>query len=308
MVAYIRGRIGAEWSIQYAQRATGGPFGDASPAATSAQELTGLDLNASPAGDGVATWLQDDAAGDARVRYLIYDASPPAIAGVSVPPTGEVGQQLAMGASAADAFSPFTLNWAFGDGANGSGAATSHAYGAPGTFDVTLTAADAAGNSASATRTTSIAAGTGSGTDPSPEFLGDILLSNARLRAAASGDSAVPAQRRRRRPPVGTRVSFRLSEAASVRFTVERARPGRRVRGRCVKPSRRNRKRRRCTRYVRQRGSFTVQGTAGETRFRFTGRLRGRKLRPGRYRLVAVATDATGHGSAPERAPFRIVR
>jgi hypothetical protein len=59
---------------------------------------------------------------------------------------------------------------------------------------------------------------------------------------------------------------------------------------------------------VRQRGSFTVVAGAGDTRFRFTGRLRGRKLRPGRYRLVAVATDATGHSSAPERVRFRIVR
>jgi hypothetical protein len=93
-----------------------------------------------------------------------------------------------------------------------------------------------------------------------------------------------------------------------VRFTVERARPGRRVRGRCVKPTRRNRTRRKCTRYVRQRGSFTVAAGAGETRFRFTGRLRGRKLRPGRYRLVAVATDDTGKRSAPKRARFTIVR
>ena len=301
MLAFIRG-MGTDWSVEYAQRPAGGSFGNASPATATAQVPSVMELGSSPAGDVVATWLQDDEAGNARVRSLIYDASPPVFTDVTVPGNGEVGGQLAMNASATDAFSPVTFGWTFGDGASAAGAATTHAYGATGPFDVTVTAADAAGNSSAATRTTEIAV------DPNPEFLGDILLSNARMRAAARGASAIPSPGRRRRAPIGTRVMFRLSEAASVRFTVERARPGRRVRGRCVKPTRRNRKRRKCTRYLRQRGSFTVAAGAGETRFRFTGRLRGRKLRPGRYRLVAVATDADGKRSAPERARFTIVR
>jgi hypothetical protein len=289
-------------SVEYALRPGGGSFGAASTAADVTVVPNDLKLAVTPAGDVGATWLEEVNASEARVYSLIYDASPPSFGDVTVPATGVVGQALAMSATATDAFSPVTFGWAFGDGATASGAATSHAYGATGSFDVTVTATDAAANSSTATRTTEIAV------DPSPEFLGRIVLANARLRAAARGASAIPAQRRRRRAPIGTRVTFRLSEAASVRFTVERARPGRRVRGRCVKPTRRNRTRRKCTRYVRQRGSFTVAAGAGETRFRFTGRLRGRKLRPGRYRLVAVATDDTGKRSAPKRARFTIVR
>ena len=65
---------------------------------------------------------------------------------------------------------------------------------------------------------------------------------------------------------------------------------------------------RRCTRYVRVRGSFTHDGQAGLNRFKFTGRLRGRTLRPGRYRLVAAASNAAGNRSKPRRTKFRIVR
>jgi hypothetical protein len=59
---------------------------------------------------------------------------------------------------------------------------------------------------------------------------------------------------------------------------------------------------------VRVRGSFVHQGSAGLNRFRFSGRLRNRKLAVGRYRLVAVATDAAGNRSAAKRRAFRIVR
>ena len=54
-------------------------------------------------------------------------------------------------------------------------------------------------------------------------------------------------------------------------------------------------------------GSFTHRGVAGRNSFRFTGRLAGRKLTPGSYRLVAVAKDAAGNASLPKRASFRVV-
>jgi hypothetical protein len=93
-----------------------------------------------------------------------------------------------------------------------------------------------------------------------------------------------------------------------VRFRVERALAGRRAGGRCVKPTRSNRRAKRCTRYKLLRGGFAHQGKAGQNAFRFSGRLRGRKLRPGRYRLRAVATDKAGNKSTRKRAGFRIVR
>ena len=131
-------------------------------------------------------------------------------------------------------------------------------------------------------------------------------LTATRAFAAASRGDAVLAGRRR--PPVGATVRYGLGEPATTTFTVERATTGRRVGRRCVKATKRNRSRRKCTRYVRVRGSFTHQGAGGTNTFRFSGRLGNRKLAVARYRLVAVAADAAGNKSAAKRANFRIVR
>ena len=106
----------------------------------------------------------------------------------------------------------------------------------------------------------------------------------------------------------GTRVFYELSEPARVAFRVERAAPGRRVGGRCVRPTRRNAHRRRCVRWVRVRGGFSHSGAAGANSFRFSGRIRGRALRRGRYRLVARPVDLAGNRGKVTRRAFRILR
>jgi hypothetical protein len=90
-------------------------------------------------------------------------------------------------------------------------------------------------------------------------------------------------------------------------YRVRRARTGRRVGRRCVAPNRTNRRARRCTRLVAVRGRFTRSAAAGRNRFRFTGRIRGRRLLPGRYRLHATPKN-NGGGGATKSAGFRIVR
>jgi hypothetical protein len=127
----------------------------------------------------------------------------------------------------------------------------------------------------------------------------------------AAENSGPPATNARKQARRGTKVSFRLNEAASVRFTVTQRAKGRRVkRGKktiCVKPTKKNRKRKRCTRVVTLKGSFSRTGVAGKNSFHFTGRLNGRKLKPGRYRLVATPT-AGGKRGKPTSRGFRIVR
>ena len=146
--------------------------------------------------------------------------------------------------------------------------------------------------------------GGGGGADLTPPaFQGAILLSPSTFAAALRGPSIAQS-----RVPVGTRLSYRLSEVAPVTFTVQRQAAGRRVGGRCVRPTRANRRRPRCTRYVRVRGGFVHRGRAGANSFKFTGRLAGRRLSPARYRLVGIAEDAAGNISAPARASFRIER
>jgi hypothetical protein len=91
---------------------------------------------------------------------------------------------------------------------------------------------------------------------------------------------------------VGARLSFKLSEAATTTFTVERA----------------SRRKGRRTVYRKLRGSFKRAGRPGANAFTYTGRLRGRALKPGRYRLLTVTKDGAGNRSRVGRRAFRILR
>jgi hypothetical protein len=135
----------------------------------------------------------------------------------------------------------------------------------------------------------------------SPRLTG-LALAPGSFRAAARGGPLAA------RAPIGTRIFYTLSETATVTFGVERGVIGRRVGGRCVRRTRANRARRRCLRFVRLRGSFRHTGGAGQNGVRFTGRLRGRKLAVGSYKLVAVARDPAGNRSVTRKRNFRIVR
>jgi hypothetical protein len=101
-------------------------------------------------------------------------------------------------------------------------------------------------------------------------------------------------------------VSFELDRPAVAVLTAERSRAGRRVGGHCVAPTRRNRRRAACTRWVRVPGSIVRRAQSGANRLTFTGRLAGRRLAPGAYRLVLRAE--TSSGSSRETVRFRIVR
>jgi hypothetical protein len=77
----------------------------------------------------------------------------------------------------------------------------------------------------------------------------------------------------------GTKISFRLSEAATVRLNV-----------------------------TGSRGTIVRRGTAGINFVKFIGRMNGRALRKGRHTLVARAVDMAGNPApATLRAKFRIV-
>jgi uncharacterized delta-60 repeat protein len=90
---------------------------------------------------------------------------------------------------------------------------------------------------------------------------------------------AVPARGGRRLD-----VRFTLSEAARVRFTLQRL--PRKGRPRAV------------------RGSFSIAANAGTTRIDVGRRSIVRRLAAGRYRLVATATDSAGNRGAAARAAF----
>jgi hypothetical protein len=123
-----------------------------------------------------------------------------------------------------------------------------------------------------------------------------------RARPVLSGLTVRPRAFAARR---GTTISYRLSEAAAVSFTIQRRVSGRRKGKRCVT---RRREGRRCFRYIRLSGGFQHAGHPGKNSLRFRGRLGKATLRRARYRLEAVPRDAAGNRGRSIRASFRIRR
>jgi hypothetical protein len=114
-----------------------------------------------------------------------------------------------------------------------------------------------------------------------------------RQKPVASRLSIRPKTLRPQAPSVAAaaRASYRLSEAATMSFRVQR----------CRKVKRR-------TRCKTLKGSFKHAGNAGTNRFRFTGFLRNRALKRGSYRLVGTPTDLAKNKGKSVRASFRIKR
>ena len=244
--------------------------------------------------------------------------------------TPDRGPTAAFSAAAARAGSPSSFNaaassspdypivsyaWDFGDGQTQTttGPSTTHVYAQPGNYTATLTVADEAGCSRSIVFTgqTAYCNGSSKATATQPVTIAAALrvgsvtalkITPATIVAAPSGGSVVAAAVKKRK--FGGIISYTESRPATTTFTVQRPATGRRVGGRCVKPTKSNRSRKRCTRFVAL-GSFKHADAVGANRFRFTGRVRGHKLRAGRYRLRAVPRNAAGAGRAAFKA-FRV--
>jgi hypothetical protein len=135
------------------------------------------------------------------------------------------------------------------------------------TYHVRLVATNSDGTAASPDVT--FAAGSQTGSMAGGDTTAPVILSA----------SVKPKKFRRKR---GTTFRYRLSEAATVVFTIQR---------------------RKGKRYVKAK-RFTKASKAGANKWKFTTR----KLKAGRYRPTLVATDAAKTRSKPKRLTFRIVR
>ena len=103
----------------------------------------------------------------------------------------------------------------------------------------------------------------------------------------------------------GTTVSYKLSEAANIVFSVQRKLAGRKQGKKCVAKRKRGK---RCTALKLVKGSFSRASSAGTNSFHFSGYLSGKKLRPGSYRMSAVPTDAAGNKGAVFKGTFNVRR
>ncbi len=148
-----------------------------------------------------------------------------------------------------------------------------------------------------------VPAAAGGGVSAELAQVGSESISPAAFPAAPHGPSAVTAMRQ-----YGAEVTYTLNTASSVRFTIAKVQPGRTSSGRCVGPTKADGSLRRCTRLAALPGSFTRIGSAGVNRFRFTGRLAGRQLAVGSYRLIASPAAAAGEVGRATTAAFRVVK
>jgi sugar lactone lactonase YvrE len=112
-----------------------------------------------------------------------------------------------------------------------------------------------------------------------PVFTGRLRAVPARFRVARRAHGS-------RRARAGTTFRWALSEPGTVTIRLQR---------------------RRGRRWVRA-GQLRRDAAAGRNRLRFSGRIKGKALRRGRYRGVARAVDPAGNRSNASRTRFTIVR
>jgi hypothetical protein len=259
---------------------------------TSTTDLSGAERVVDADGNGVPT--PDAGALEYRRRPPVAVISP-----FGTAPAGLPAAFSGAGSSDPDPGDALTFAWSFSDGGSASGADVTHTFAAPGTAGAGLKVRDPMGLEATTSATVTVADVTGAEmANPG------MRRSRFRVSGAATAVTAV----RRRLPPRGSAFLFTLSERATVRIAIDRLLVGRRSRGKCVRPTRSNRRRARCTRAVRA-GTLTRRNlAAGRRTVAFSGRIGHRALRPGRYRAALKATDSAGNTGRERRLAFTIVR
>lgn len=100
------------------------------------------------------------------------------------------------------------------------------------------------------------------------------------------------------------RIGFSLSREATVRIVFSRLGKGRRAAGKCRPKARKGK---RCQ-IVKRAGVLTARREAGPATVTLPRRPGGRKLAPGRYRLVATATTPDGVSSKPVRVVVKVLK
>jgi hypothetical protein len=170
---------------------------------------------------------------------------------------------------------PLTFAWDFeGDGkVNSTAARATYAYKVPGRYNATVTVTDPHGNARSGVVVVTVAEPKG------PASVKKLKVKPASFSPESSGPSVLELA-------AVTTVTFTMNKSATVKFTVEReTKVGKRKVYKAVK------------------GSFNRKVKFGANSFRFTGRMKGKALAKGRYRLVALPTTKK---SKATRTPFQI--
>jgi hypothetical protein len=101
------------------------------------------------------------------------------------------------------------------------------------------------------------------------------------------------------------RIKFTLSKLAKYTLAFDQIKAGRKRGKRCVPQSRTVRTGARCTAFVR-RATRSGAGRLGANSLAFTGRVAGKALPLGAYRITFVAVDSAGNAAAAKTARFTL--
>ena len=128
-----------------------------------------------------------------------------------------------------------------------------------------------------------------------------LSLSNRKFRVGKSATIVAA------RAKVGTAFRYSLTEAATMTIIIDSAKLGKTVRKKCVAPTRKNRRAKRCTRYSFI-GAITRRSVTGLNNVPFTGRIGSKALKPGNYRARVIATDGSNNRSPIKATSFTVVK
>lgn len=106
----------------------------------------------------------------------------------------------------------------------------------------------------------------------------------------------------------GTTISLTSDEAGTATIKFYKATKGKRSGKKCAKRSKRLAKKKNCTRWVKVRGSISSPVVAGQNSIAFSGRVDGKALAPGKYKMEIVVVNAVGLTSSPVTKTFTITK
>ena len=183
-----------------------------------------------------------------------------------------------------------------GSGTSGSGASATLTELAPNTtYHYQLLASNSIGESGGGDRTFTTPPTTATVSTQPTAMLATLTGLSETNKTFAPGSASTPltgltAKAHKR----GTTFAFTLDQAATVTVEIERKGSGRRVRSTCKPNSKRLHHKPKCTLYTTV-ATLTRSGHAGLNKLAFSGRIRGKALKPGHYRAVFATTDSAGN-------------
>jgi hypothetical protein len=136
--------------------------------------------------------------------------------------------------------------------------------------------------------------------------LSGVRLKPKKFRVSPKA-TAKAAAKKKRKSPRGTKISFSLNTKATVTIWIDRKLKGRRSGKKCVKATRKNRRKKACTRFVRRGKLVRKDLAAGRQKIAFSGRIGRKALKSGNYRMTLQAVSGPDRSNKPVR-PFKVVK